>query len=218
MRVRVKICGIRDKKTALEISRAGADAVGFVFAHSKRQVEPDVAREIKAVLPPFVSAVGVVADMDVEEVAQIAAYCNLDVIQLHGAESPEYCAKLLGKIPAKIIKSIPVPVDIDAVALQDRIATYEAYVQAFLFDTAFGGVFGGSGRTFNWRLLQELKIKKPWLLAGGLNPDNVGEALQIVKPYGVDVSNGVETAPGIKDYTRIEAFIQSVRRWENEVN
>jgi phosphoribosylanthranilate isomerase len=216
MRVRVKICGIRDKETALKASLAGADAIGFVFANSPRQVKPEVVREITEILPPFVATVGVVANMDVEKVAQIAVSCNLDVVQLHGGESPEYCGKLKEKIRAKIIKSIPVPIETDTEELKRQLAIYEKYVHAFLFDTSFGNTFGGSGKTFNWQILQGLKIEKPWFLAGGLNPENVGKALQQVKPYGVDVSSGVEKAPGIKDYIRIEAFIQAVRRSENE--
>lgn len=219
MRVRIKICGLTEEKTAYLAAQAGADAIGLVFAPSRRQIEPELARRIREGLPPFVAAVGVMMDPDLEEALELAESCGLDAIQLHGNESPEFCARLAEKSRCRIIKTFAVSREGEkGEELQRKIEAYRPVVHAFLFDTAVGKSCGGTGRTFNWQVLSRLRIGKPWLLAGGLDATNVGEALRVARPWGVDVSSGVESAPGIKDIMRIEAFIRAVRRYENEIN
>ncbi|MDO7788498.1 phosphoribosylanthranilate isomerase [Desulforamulus aquiferis] len=198
--VRVKVCGIRDAYTATAAAKAGADAVGMVFVPGRRQVSPELAREICQSLPPFITRVGVFRDASPEEIRHIAKYCGLDLVQLHGQESPDYCRDL----GLNSIKAIPV---------SDQgimVKAHDYPVKALLFDTCTGGQSGGTGRVFNWQLIQEIKYKLPFILAGGLTPENVGRAVVLLNPYGVDVSSGVERN-GQKDPDLIKEFINRVR-------
>lgn len=197
---RIKICGIRDEAAALAAVRAGTDAVGFVFAPGKRTITPERAREIGLLLPPFVAKTGVFVDATVKDIKAIAGYVGLDVIQLHGNEPPEMCTGF----SQKVIKAFGVGLTINT----DEINLYPA--DAYLFDTQAAGSQGGTGRTFNWTLLNTVNFNKPVLLAGGLNPDNVRAAIAAVAPYGVDVSSGVET-DGVKDPQKITEFIRRVK-------
>lgn len=197
--VRVKICGIRDLETAKVAVEAGADALGFVFAGGRRRISPVRAREIIKELPPFVSRVGVFINPTLKEVLDIAAYAGLDTIQLHGGESPEFCRK----IRHKVIKAFPVSEKIDP----DHLGRYK--VDAYLLDTPASGAGGGTGRMFDWRLAAGFP-GGPLILAGGLTPDNVREAVEFFRPYAVDVSSGVE-AGGRKDPQKIIEFVRRVK-------
>ncbi|MGB9825129.1 MAG: phosphoribosylanthranilate isomerase [Desulfofundulus sp.] len=201
--VRVKICGITDISSALVAAEAGADALGFVFAPSPRRITPSLARRICRELPPFITRVGVFVDAPLEEVRAVAEYCGLDVIQLHGNEPPDYCHSL-GR---RVIKAFRVGVELDPVEL----ARYP--VDAILLDSYVVGQKGGTGQPFDWQLAASLKIARPLILAGGLRPDNVGRAVAMVKPYGVDVSSGVEKdgQPGKKDPDKIRRFIAAAK-------
>ncbi len=201
--IRVKICGISEIETALVAAEAGADAIGLVFAPSRRRVSVAQARAISAAMPPFVNKVGVFADEVPSRVEEVVAACGLDVIQLHGDEPPEVCAEL--RMP--ILKAIRVK---DASSLEVMGAYH---VAAFLLDTYVAGVAGGSGRPFDWDLAAQAARSARIVLSGGLTPDNVQEALSRVRPYGVDVSSGVETN-GRKDPQKIRAFVARVRDWE----
>ncbi|ABO48801.1 phosphoribosylanthranilate isomerase [Desulforamulus reducens MI-1] len=198
--VRVKICGVQDPKIGVAAALAGADAIGIVFASSSRRVTPEQAREICQALPPFTARVGIFVDTPQQEVQQIAHFCGLDVIQLHGGESADYCRDL----GFRCIKAIPA---------RNRQCLEEANafpVSALLVDSYVNGKSGGNGCTFNWHLLEGLQLNKPLILAGGLNIENVGRAVAYVRPYGVDVSSGVEVK-GQKDIPLIKAFIKRVR-------
>ncbi|MEW6065044.1 MAG: phosphoribosylanthranilate isomerase [Bacillota bacterium] len=198
--VRIKICGIRDPRTGEAAALAGADAIGMVFAPGRRQVTPEQARQICQATPPLVTRVGVFVDTPASEVRQIAHFCGLDLVQLHGRESPDHCREL----GLRCMK---------AIAARDRQTLEQAKdypVAALLVDTYVKGVSGGTGITFNWHLLENLSLKVPLILAGGLNPANVGRAVALVRPYGVDVSSGVETS-GQKDLQLIHAFIKRAR-------
>ncbi|HHW42965.1 phosphoribosylanthranilate isomerase [Desulfofundulus thermobenzoicus] len=201
--IRVKICGITDLETALLAAEAGADALGFVFAGSPRYIAPETARRISRALPPFVTRVGVFVDAPLETIREMVHFCSLDAVQLHGQEPPEYCRLL----PCRVIKAFRIE---DGGGLPD-FAGYPA--DAFLVDTAVPGKAGGTGRTFNWQLVAGLNLPRPLILAGGLNPENVGRAVSTVRPYGVDVSSGVERdgRPGIKDPDKIRRFIAAAR-------
>lgn len=199
----VKICGLRDLETALFAARAGADALGFVFAPGRRQVTPAQAKEIIRALPPGVEKIGVFVDAPLRELQETARFCRLDTVQLHGAESPEYCR--LAGLP--VIKAF-------RVGEGDWAGTVGRYaVKAVLLDTCEPGRAGGTGQTFDWLLAGKLAYAGGIILAGGLNAQNVQEAIRIAQPDGVDVSSGVET-DGRKDRAKIEEFIKKAKEKE----
>ncbi len=205
-RTRVKICGITREADLQAAVRAGADAVGLVFyPRSPRHVTPDRAARLTALLPPFVSAVGLFVNSDRAFIERTVARCRLDVIQLHGDETPEMCQGL----PRPVLKAMRVAGARDLEGL-DRYP-----VQGLLLDAKRIGHYGGTGHRFDWSLLEGFRSPRPLLLAGGLNGDNVAEAIQRVRPHAVDVSSGVESAPGIKDEGRIDHFMQRVR-WSDD--
>lgn len=202
----IKICGITNREDALFAANLGVDALGFIFAPSPRQVTTKQAREIIDSLPPFINKVGVFLNHSREVVAQMALYCGLDTIQLHGEESPEDCQHF----GTKVIKAF-------RVKDQDSFRDLPLYqVSAFLLDTYLPGQPGGTGKTFDWELAKAAKKYGPIILAGGLNPENIREAIRKVKPYGVDISSGVEERPGKKDWQKLAKLVEEIRREENE--
>jgi len=203
--VRVKICGISDPATAVVAAEAGADAIGLIFAPSRRRVTAAQAREIAAALPPFVTKVGVFVDEERGRIEELIAACGLGAVQLHGAEPPEFCVGF--RVP--VVKAIRVK---DASSLEQMTA-YQ--VDAFLLDTFDASALGGTGRTFDWTLAIQAARTHRTILSGGMTPVNVVEALTRVVPYGVDVSSGVET-DGRKDHAKIRDFIRRVREWDVE--
>lgn len=204
--IRIKICGITNLEDALTAIRFGADALGFVFyPRSPRVVTPEMAKEIIAQLPPFVSIVGVFVDEDRDRLIQIAYETGLDIIQLHGSEPPEYCEGL----NKKVIKAIRVK------ELMDLEPLRHYNVSAFLLDTYSPEAIGGTGRIFNWEIAIEAKRFGNIILSGGLNPENIEDAIKMVQPYGVDVASGVEGGvKGRKDHTRLRQFIERARKAE----
>lgn len=203
MRTRVKICGMTNLEDALAACELGADAIGFVFAESPRQITVEQAADIADQLPPFVKTVGVFTDEN-PRVASIADWVPLDMVQLHGDQSEEF-AEWLGTIP--IVRVVRMR---DETSL-DLLAKWELG-SAYLLDSWTVDRQGGTGDAFNWDLaLRSGEFGKPIILAGGLTAENVGEAVKKVRPYAVDVSSGVESSPGQKDYTKIKEFIANVR-------
>jgi len=199
--VRIKICGITRAEDALEAVRLGADALGFnFFRSSKRYISPAAAAGIVARLRPFVTTVGVFVNQPEAELRAIAAESGIQVFQLHGDEPPDLCARL----PLPVVKAIAV----DQVKTLSSLLSYE--VSAFLLDTPSRG-FGGSGVPFDWSLAEGVSEVAPVILAGGLTPENVAEAIRAVHPYAVDVASGVESAPGEKDPARMARFIDAAR-------
>ncbi len=201
--VRVKICGISTVDAALAAAEAGADAIGLIFASGRRQVTIPQAREIVDALPPFVSSVGVFVDEERPQIEEVIGACRLDFVQLHGNESPEFCAKM----PVPVVKAIRIA---DSSSLE-HIRHYQ--VAAVLLEAAVPGIAGGSGRTFDWELAAPVAPSVRIILSGGLTPENVQRAISLVRPFAVDVSSGVET-DGRKDPEKIRAFIERVREWE----
>jgi phosphoribosylanthranilate isomerase len=200
--VRIKICGVTRAEDALAAVRLGADALGFNFwPGSRRHLNSAVAREIIALLPPFVTSVGVFVNQPEGEMRAIAAEAGIQVFQLHGDEPPELCARL----PLPVVKAIPV----DQVRSLSRLLSYE--VSAFLLDTPSRG-YGGSGEPFDWSLAEGVSEVAPVILAGGLTPENVAEAIRAVRPYAVDVASGVESSPGVKDMDKMSRFVSAVRK------
>ena len=197
----VKICGVTRVEDALAAAEAGADFVGINFyPHSPRCVTPERAAEIVQALPQGVKAVGVFVNESPERINRIAAQAGLQLVQLHGAETPEDANQI--RLP--VIKALRIEGESD-------LAAAEAYkVDLFLIDTP-SDLWGGSGKTGDWKIAAEASKRLRAFLAGGLTPENVAEAVRTVSPYGVDVSSGVESSPGIKDHTRIALFIECAR-------
>lgn len=203
MRVRVKICGITNVEDALAAAHCGADAIGLVFAESPRRIDPKTARSIVESLPPFVCPVGVFVDEHLEVVLETARIVGLHSVQLSGSEAPEYVERLSS---VDVIKCIRVRKACDV----ERAADYPD--AKILLDTASERVAGGTGETFPWEYAVGLAAGREIILAGGLKPENVGEVIRMVGPWGVDVSSGVEASPGSKDEAKIRRFMESVRR------
>lgn len=196
--MKVKICGIMDKETALAAVSFGADALGFVFAESKRKVDPYIVKEIISLLPEQIMKIGVFVNETKDEIERIAALTGITHAQVHGDESPEFCAAI--SIP--VIKALSVENDKNL----DSIKNYQC--EFVLLDGPKGKYHGGNGITFDWAAMDHRDFAdKKIILAGGLNPENVRKAIQIVHPYMVDVSSGVETE-GKKDRNKIKMFIE----------
>ncbi|MGC4000981.1 MAG: phosphoribosylanthranilate isomerase [Anaeromyxobacter sp.] len=199
--VRVKICGVTRLTDAVAAARLGASAIGFNFwPGSKRCITPAAAAPMVAALPPDLLAVGVFVNPTREELLAAIRVAGLRAVQLHGDEPPALCMEL----PVPVIKAVRVK---DPASLAGMAAYH---VAAYLLD-APGPGYGGSGHTFDWGLAALAARELPVWLAGGLTAENVGAAIQRVRPMGVDVASGVESAPGIKDEARMEAFIQAVK-------
>jgi phosphoribosylanthranilate isomerase len=202
LRTRVKICGITRVEDALAAVDQGCDAIGLVFYDkSPRHVQTLRAAEIVAALPPFVSAVGLFVDAPAAQVLAVLAQVRLDLLQFHGEESPAYCAQF--GVP--YLKAVRVRPETNLV----QCAADFAAARALLLDTFAEGRPGGTGQTFDWGLIPA-NLSRPVILAGGLNADNVSDAIRRVHPYGVDVSGGVEQGKGIKDAAKMAAFMRGV--------
>ncbi len=203
--VRVKICGIRRLEHALVAVEAGAYAIGLNFWRpGRRYVAPETARAIARALPPFVTRVGVFVDEDPATIRAIADLVGLDALQLHGAETPEFCRQF----DRPVIKGVRVrgPESLEGLG-RYRVA-------GFLLDTHVAGEAGGTGQTFDWALAVRVQEAGPVILSGGLTPENVAEAIRAVEPYAVDVASGVET-DGEKDPQKIRAFASRVQAWNS---
>ena len=206
-RVRIKICGITTPEYATAVVQAGADGIGLIFHQSSpRAVTLSTARAIRAALPPLVSAVAVLVNPDREQVLQVIESCRPDVLQFHGDEAPAVCEQY--GLPW--IKALRVRTRME---LSAQIDTYRN-ASALLLDTFDDRRWGGSGKPFDWSLIPSA-IPIPLILAGGLSPNNIASAITRVAPFGVDVSGGVESAPGVKDPALIRSFISEVRRVES---
>lgn len=202
MRTRVKICGITRAGDAAEAARLGADAIGLVFwSGSRRAVRCDQARSVLNGLPPFVTVVGLFVDPEPEEVRRVLEAVPLDLLQFHGEEPAAFCAGF-GR---PYIKAVRMREETDPMQFA---ATYSG-AAGLLLDAYVAGMPGGTGMRFDWAQA-ELDLGLPLILAGGLQPDNVTQAITQVRPWAVDVSGGVETTAGIKDASKMSAFMRGV--------
>lgn len=202
MRTRVKVCGITNVADALAVAKAGADAIGFVFYEkSPRNVNVEQAGLILQEIPAFLTSVALFVNAQPAFVKEVIEQTQMDLLQFHGDETPEYCEQF----NRPYIKAIRMQADTDLVSL----ALHFKSARALLLDTYVKGIPGGTGEAFNWDWLADLPadFSKPIILAGGLTPDNVRSAIQQVKPFAVDVSGGVETSPGLKSNDKIQHFI-----------
>jgi len=201
--VRVKICGLTNGEDVSKAVFYGAWAVGFIFyKKSPRYISPSKARKIIEELPPFVTPVGVFVDQSERAVREICGFARLTTVQFHGDETAVYCKRFKD---FKIIKAFR----INEFFPFETVEQYK--VDAYLFDTFKEGENGGTGQAFDWKLINKLKFKKPVILSGGLNAENVAEAMKEVSPFAVDVSSGMEKQPGIKDPRLIRSFMDVVK-------
>jgi len=205
---KIKICGLTNIDDAKQAVELGADALGFIFADSPRRITPETTREIIISLPPFVSKVGVFVGEEPRNIQEISDYCHLDFVQLHGEKCWEYC------------DSISKPL-IKAFAVKDRTVLdhiRSRHLQYFMLDTSHAHLHGGTGQTFDWQIAKEASSMGKLILSGGLNPDNIIDALTIVRPYAVDINSGIEESPGVKDFGKMKQFIEEVEIWDSRMH
>ncbi len=210
-KITAKICGIKTPEALQAAVQNGARFIGFVFfPPSSRHVAIDTAKALALMLPTGVRSVGLFVDPADAQLDAVTGRVQLDMIQLHGAETPQRVAEIKDKYALPIMKAFPVSNAEDIAAARD----YEDHVDWLLFDAkppADSDVPGGTGRSFDWALLKGLDFSKPWMLSGGLSAENVGDALSVLSPDAVDVSSGVESSRGEKDIEKISAFLAAVK-------
>ncbi len=205
---KVKICGLKDSDNLRAAIEAGADFVGFVFFEgSPRNIDFHTAANLRQLTPETVKAVGLFVDPTDEQLEKFAIGLKLDMIQLHGDETPDRVMEIKRKFGIRVMKAIRVG---DKKDLQ-QIEQFQPVADWLLFDVKVEGEHGGTGQSFDWSLLRRRKFEKPWMLSGGLNAGNVSSALGILRPKAVDVSSGVESERGVKDAAKIRAFIKNVK-------
>ena len=198
----IKICGITNLDDAVNACTSGADALGFIFyKKSPRYVTPETAKHIIAHLPRDAAVVGVFVNHDIHTVKEMYAFCGLDLIQLHGDESPEYCSQFSKSILIKVFSS----------SSEEGLNIIKDYpVKTVLIDSRHSGLYGGTGKKSDWDLAAKLREKHPLILSGGLNPGNIMEAINTVSPHAVDVNSGVEFSPGKKDPEKMKNIVEMV--------
>lgn len=197
--VKVKVCGITNIEDALAAVEYGADALGFIFAPSPRQVKPEAVRAIVRELPPFITKVGVFADAKLARVTETLSTCGLDTAQLHGKEGPEYCSSLFPRV-IKVFTPGSLP-------SADELEWYT--VAAYMLDREKGS---DTRPQDLWLMARDIMGVGRVILAGGLTPDNVAQAIRVAQPYAVDVASGIEKEAGIKDHSKMRAFIETAKR------
>lgn len=208
---KIKICGITNYEDALNAVKLGASYIGLNFyKKSPRYIKENDAKKIVGKLPKNVKKVGVFVNENLKTIKKIVDNIDLDIIQLHGSENPNYCQKLKKETKKEIIKAFRIKNGIKINEIRSKIKKY--YVDYYMFDTYKKGMFGGTGKTFNWNILDIKSLKKKFFLSGGLNSENVKEAIKIAKPFAVDVSSSVEEKPGKKDYKKMKEFISIVKK------
>jgi phosphoribosylanthranilate isomerase len=206
--VKVKICGITNLDDASLAVRLGADALGFIFASSPRQIDPETASDIIRHIPPFVKAVGVFVDEDPGNIDEIIASCGIDLVQLHGNELPELCDRFMPRT-IKAMRIADESVIISA-------AAYKGKVKALLLDSYSEKMAGGTGKGFDWNIAISIRdMGIPIILAGGLGPSNIEEAILRVQPYAVDVNSGVEERPGKKSPRLMEELFEKINLYRH---
>ncbi|MCA9405041.1 MAG: phosphoribosylanthranilate isomerase [Candidatus Omnitrophica bacterium] len=203
--MKVKICGITNHEDAQKAAFYGAWAVGFIFyKKSPRYISPSRAKKLIDALPPFITPVGVFVNQKEGAVRDVCRFTGISTLQFHGDEEPAFCHRFAQK--NKVIKAFRVGDDFSFA----KTARYNK-VHAFLFDAHKEGEYGGTGESPDWKFIAMQKIEKPYILSGGLTPNNLQEALSVLSPYAVDVSSGVEKSPGIKDPRKIRAFFDVLK-------
>lgn len=213
-RTRVKMCGTTRLEDAEKAIDVGVDALGFIFVpESPRFIEPEQAREITTELPPFVSSVGVFVNEGIIEIEEIVDYLGLSGVQLHGDEDQAFCEQLGRALPScTVMKALR----ISEHTKKEDLSPFNESVSGFVLDSYVKGQYGGTGKSFDYNILERLSVEKPIVLAGGLTPENIRYALETCKPFAVDVNSGIEIRPGMKDHQKLESFIAQVRSFDYE--
>jgi len=204
----VKICGITNIRDAYRAAEFGADALGFIFySKSQRVITPERTKEIIQKIPGSIRRVGVFVNEEIGTVKEIVDFCGLHLIQLHGDESPQYCAQFRR---STLIKTV-------SVCTEKEFQELENYpVKAILVDAREPGCYGGTGKNSDWALAMKIREKYPFILAGGLNKENIKKAIETVRPCAVDVNSGVETSPGKKDPCKIREIMEIIRATDKD--
>lgn len=207
--MRVKICGITKPDQGKAIAQLGATALGFICVPSSpRYITPEKIREIVNTLPINIDKIGVFVNTAIEDICKTLITSDLTAVQLHGDESPDFCQLLRQSLPhQEIIKALRIKTITDL----ERADIYSTCVDTLLLDAYHPNQFGGTGKTIDWENLSEFKPKCPWFLAGGLTPDNIQEALSKIHPHGIDLSSGVEYAPGDKDLGKVAKLFENLK-------
>ena len=207
--MRIKICGITKPEQGRSIAQQGATALGFICVRqSPRYILPEQIDRIVSSLPSGIDRVGVFADASIAEIQQVVTIGQLNVVQLHGNESPEFCQQVRMALPkVELIKALRIRSNADLA----RSSLYRHVVNTLLLDAYHPGALGGTGKTLDWSALQQFCPDCAWFLAGGLTPENVLEALSLVQPDGIDLSSGVESAPGDKDLQKVARLFEQLR-------
>jgi phosphoribosylanthranilate isomerase len=200
----VKICGITNLDDALCAAQSGARAVGFIFYRkSPRYVSPELVKIIVQNLPRRMATVGVFVNEDAEKINETVAFCGLDLIQLHGDETADFCRRFPSD---RLIKAVSLQKESDIIVLRGYA------VRAILIDSRDAGLYGGTGKTVDWKLAQEVKKSHPLILSGGLNAGNIRQAVEMTTPDAVDINSGVEISPGKKDHEKIKKIIEIIKK------
>jgi phosphoribosylanthranilate isomerase len=203
----IKICGMTNLNDAMNAAGCGADALGFIFYRkTPRYVTPEVAKDIIGKLPSHICKVGVFVNHETKEIKEIVEFCGLDLIQLHGNESPQYCMQFAR---SKLIKALSPRLESDL----EKIADYP--VRAILIDASHPALYGGTGKKSDWGLAVKVKNTHALILSGGLNLDNIRQAIETVSPDAVDINSGVELSPGKKDPKKVRKIIEAVRQTDS---
>ena len=203
--VRIKICGMTNREDAERAVELGANALGFIFAPSPRQVSPEEVRCMVEALPPFVQTVGVFVDEKMSDIRRIMKHCGLDLVQLQGDESPGFCRELM----PDAVKSFRLKDETGLLPIKD----YKGTVRAIHLDSYRKGTKGGTGEVFDWTLAVRAKaLDIPLILSGGLGPLNIENAISAVRPYAVDINSGIEDRPGRKDHALMKQLIEKVKK------
>ncbi len=211
----LKICGITRLEDARYISGLMVDRLGFIFVkESRRSIEPGKAGAIIEWLGG-IESVGVFMNQPLEEIVHIAKQTGLNWVQLHGEEPPFYC----NEVPFPVIKTISISQSSTSAEIQEEVDRYSSVVEEYLFDTSISDgdsmIYGGTGIPFQWEILQEVSIHKPWHVAGGITPENLFQAWNLLKPSGFDLSSGVESEPGIKDFDLLDKLVHTIHQIED---
>ena len=211
IRTRIKMCGTTRLEDALAAVRYGVDALGFIlYPKSLRYVSPEDAGAIGQQLPPFIDRVGVVVNESIETAVRVVNVAGFSYLQLHGSESCHYCRELKNALPhLKLIKAFRVGEQTQA----EEFIPFEEYADGFLLDTYVKGDRGGTGQIFDWSIIGGFNLNRPFILAGGLTPENVIRAISTAQPYGVDINSGVEVRPGEKNHARLKEMVERVKSW-----
>jgi len=206
--MKVKVCGLTRREDVLICNQLGVDAIGFILADSPRQVEIRDVSLLTEGLPPFISKVAVTMNPEGQLLKDILASRLFDYVQFHGSEDPQ----IIKELPLKTIKSISIELETEIKKVQDEIDRYKC-ADYYLFDSKVGKIKGGTGKSFNWDIFEQLDIKKPFILAGGLGIDNISTALRKVNMAAVDLNSKLESSPGIKDKNLLNTIMEIMNKY-----